>query len=246
MRTDTYLAENGFFKSRTKAKSAIDEGRVFIDGKAVTRASEEYCGGKITVSGGEKYVSRAGLKLEHALECFGMDVRGAVALDIGASTGGFTDCLLQHGAARVYTLDVGSSQLDESLRADSRVIAREGFNARYARKSDFPEEISLIVMDVSFISQTLIYPAAADILGAGKKMITLIKPQFEAGRNRIGKGGIVKDRDGSVIADVLAAIDISAQANGMRRCGLCDSPIKGGDGNREYLALFEKTEKTEP
>lgn len=108
MRTDTYLAENGFFKSRTKAKSAIDEGRVFIDGKAVTRASEEYCGGEITVSGGEKYVSRAGLKLEHALECFGMDVRGAVALDIGASTGGFTDCLLQHGAARVYTLDVGA------------------------------------------------------------------------------------------------------------------------------------------
>ncbi len=241
MRIDIYLAENGFFKSRSKAKSAIEEGLVSVNGKIITRASEEYSGGDITVSGGEKYVSRAGLKLEHALECFGADVSGAVALDIGASAGGFTDCLLQHGAARVYTLDVGSSQLDESLRSDSRVIAREGFNARYARKSDFPEEISLIVMDVSFISQTLIYPAAADILSAGGRMITLVKPQFEAGKSFIGKGGIVKDRGGKVIAAIMEKIDTAARENGLRRCGLCDSPITGGDGNREYLAIFERT-----
>ena len=165
---------------------------------------------------------------------------GLCALDIGASTGGFTECLLRRGARMVYALDVGRDQLDEKIKNDARVISMEGRNARYMHKSDFPQEPELITMDVSFIPQELIYPACAALLAPGRKMITLVKPQFEAGKENVGKGGIVKDRDGSVLKAILARVDAAAEAAGFRRDGLIKSPIEGGDGNTEYLAVFTK------
>lgn len=241
MRLDLYLTENGFFNSRSKAQSAIADGNVFVDGKKVEKPSLQIEGHeKIDVISKERFVSRAGEKLAQALTCFNVSVEGLTALDIGASTGGFTDCLLQNGAKHVFSLDVGTAQLDDKLRNDKRVTVIENFNARNATKEDFDKEIDIIVMDVSFISQTLIYPACADILGKGKLMITLIKPQFEAGRSNIGKGGIVNDKDGKILKEILQRIDENAKSFGFSRFGLCDSPIKGGDGNREYLAIFTK------
>ncbi len=239
MRLDIFLVENKQFNSRSKAQSAINAGEVTVNGKTVTKPSFEVDGSEsITVSTINRFVSRAGEKLSHALVEFGVDVTGLTVLDIGASTGGFTDCLLQNGARRVFALDVGTAQLDESLRNDERVEVIENFNARYAKKSYFSDTIDMIVMDVSFISQTLIYPACADILDSGCAMITLIKPQFEAGKKHIGKGGIVNDRDGSILKEILSNIDTCAEQNGFKRVAFTDSPIKGGDGNTEYLALF--------
>lgn len=241
MRLDLYLTENGFFISRSKAQAAIKEGLVLIDGKKAVKHSQQIDGfEKIEVTSAERFVSRAGEKLAKAICEFGIDVNGLTALDIGASTGGFTDCLLQNGAKHVFSLDVGTAQLAEKLRLDERVTVIENFNARNAKKSDFDKEIDIIVMDVSFISQTLIYSACSDILKSGSFMITLIKPQFEAGRQNIGKGGIVNDRQGKIIKEILEKIDFTANENGFERIGFCDSPIKGGDGNSEYLALFKK------
>ncbi len=241
MRLDLFLVENGCFQSRSKAQSAISEGLVKLNGEVVKKASFEVDGSEeIEVTQNNRFVSRAGEKLAHAIAEFGVDVSGLTALDIGASTGGFTDCLLQNGAEYVYSLDVGHSQLDIKLRNDKRVGVIENFNARYAKKSDFAKEIDIIVMDVSFISQTLIYPACADILSGGKTMITLVKPQFEAGKKHIGKGGIVRDKNGSVIKEIMQRLDESANSCGFMRVGFCDSPIVGGDGNREYLAIFKR------
>lgn len=241
MRLDIYLTEKGFFPSRSKAQSAVKAGLVLVDGKKAEKHSLPIEGNEvIEVLARERFVSRAGEKLAHALSEFGISPKGMTALDIGASTGGFTDCLLQNGAEFVYALDVGRAQIAEKLRNDERVEVLEGFNARTARKSDFQKEIGIIVMDVSFISQTLIYPACGDILGDGGVMITLIKPQFEAGRQHIGKGGIVKDRNGSVIKDILKKLDTEAENNRFKRIGFTDSPIEGGDGNKEYLAIFIK------
>ena len=239
MRLDLYLTENGFFKSRSKAQAAISAGNVSVNGKTVSKPSFDIVGDEaITVTENERFVSRAGEKLFHALNEFNIDVNGMTALDIGASTGGFTDCLLQNGAKKVFALDVGTAQLDERLRSDSRVTVMENFNARYAKREDFDEAIDIIVMDVSFISQTLIYPACEDILPSGKMMITLIKPQFEAGKSHIGKGGIVHDKDGRIIKEILEKIDGNASNFGFTRVSITDSPIAGGDGNKEYLALF--------
>ncbi len=241
MRLDVYLTEKGFFDSRSKAQAAINAGTVLVGGKKADKASQSVEEGEdIQVLAFERFVSRAGEKLAHALKTFDVSVAGLTALDIGASTGGFTDCLLQNGAEYVYSLDVGSAQLAEKLRKDSRVNVIENFNARNAKKSDFARDIDIIVMDVSFISQTLIYPACADILAEGKTMITLIKPQFEAGKSNIGKGGIVKDRDGRIIKEILAKLDACAIDNGFERIGFTESCIEGGDGNKEYLALFIK------
>ncbi len=241
MRLDLFLTENGFFKSRSKAQAAINSGNVTVNGKKAEKASLEINGDEdISVINTERFVSRAGEKLFHAINEFGIDVKGMTALDIGASTGGFTDCLLQNGAKKVYSLDVGTAQLADDLRNDSRVTVMENFNARYAKRDDFDDEIDIIVMDVSFISQTLIYPACEDILSSGKIMITLIKPQFEAGKKHIGKGGIVHDKDGKIIKEILEKIDASASHFGFTRKGITDSPIVGGDGNKEYLALFIK------
>ena len=239
-RIDILLAEKGLAKSRTAAAAFIKEGRVSVCGRKVAKNSElfeEDC--EIEISYPETlYVSRGGIKLQAALENFGANVKGLVCLDIGASTGGFTQCLLINGASKVYAVDSGSGQLDDSLRADVRVESRENVNARYLKKSDFAEKIDLIVMDVSFISQTLIYPAASDILETGGKMITLVKPQFESDTRIRRKNGVVKDKDGSNTARVMEKIAAAARANGFRTVGTVRSPIEGGDGNEEYLAEF--------
>ncbi len=241
MRLDLFLVENGFLKSRSKAQAAISEGLVLVNGQMAEKASLQVSGDeKIELTAFERFVSRAGEKLAQALKEFEVDVKDLIALDIGASTGGFTDCLLQNGVRHVFSLDVGTAQLDERLRNDSRVTVMENFNARNARKSDFETDIDIIVMDVSFISQTLIYPACADILASNKTMITLIKPQFEAGKANIGKGGIVNDRNGKILEEILQKIDYFASEHGFSRYGICDSPILGGDGNREYLVIFKK------
>lgn len=238
MRLDVFLTENGFFQSRSKAQAAINAGIVLVNGAKLKPSSEVEGSEEITLLSRERFVSRAGEKLAHALTEFGLDVSGMTALDIGASTGGFTDCLLQNGASYVFALDVGSAQLDSTLRNNERVGVIENFNARYAKKEDFDKEIDIIVMDVSFISQTLIYPACADILTKSKPMITLIKPQFEAGKKHIGKGGIVHDRDGKIIKEILEKLDSSAEYFGFKRIAFTESSILGGDGNKEYLALF--------
>ncbi len=242
MRIDVYLTENGYCKSRTKASEAIKAGKVLANGIPVEKPSflwEE--GMEITLLEEEdEFVSRAGYKLEEALKTFGIDVSGVIAVDLGASTGGFTHCLLKRGAAYVYAVDVGHGQLDESLLQDGRVYNMEKTNARYLKKTDFPREITLAVTDVSFISQSLLYPAVADILPSGGILVSLIKPQFEVGRQHIGKGGIVKDPTGKLFRGVLASLQATAKENGLLLQAYTDSPILGGDGNKEYLAYWRK------
>ncbi len=241
MRLDVFLAEKGYFPSRSKAQSAVKAGQVLIDGKVADKHSLPMEGTeKIEILQRDRYVSRAGEKLQHALESFSVDPAGLTVLDIGASTGGFTDCLLQHGAEFVYALDVGTAQLAEKLRCDNRVAVMESFNARNAVRQDFDRAIDMIVMDVSFISQSLIYPACGDILQDGGLMITLVKPQFEAGRSNIGKGGIVKDKDGKIIGEIMEKLNAEARKQGFVPLNFTQSPIEGGDGNREYLSLYKK------
>ena len=241
MRIDIFLVEKGFVKSRSKAKEYIDSGRVTVNGVPVKKAGAEVTGNEeILVSDPDKFVSRAGRKLEEALNIFDIDVTGLKALDLGASTGGFTDCLLQRGAAAVIALDVGRDQLDEGLRNDTRVTVMEGVNARDIDISDLPFAPDIVTTDLSFISQTLVYPAVARVLERGY-FISLIKPQFEAGKENIGKGGIVKDADGKIKALVMEKITRIASENGLKLIKTAVSPILGGDGNTEYLALFERS-----
>lgn len=241
MRIDIFLVEKGFVKSRSKAKEYIASGRVTVNGVPVKKAGAEVTGNEeILVSDPDKFVSRAGRKLEEALNIFDIDVTGLKALDLGASTGGFTDCLLQRGAAAVIALDVGRDQLDEGLRNDTRVTVMEGVNARDIDISDLPFAPDIVTTDLSFISQTLVYPAVARVLERGY-FISLIKPQFEAGKENIGKGGIVKDVDGKIKALVMEKITRIASENGLKLIKTAVSPILGGDGNTEYLALFERS-----
>lgn len=239
MRLDLYLSENGFCRSRSRAKELIVSGAVTVGGKTVLRPSYEVCDGDAVAcdtSAQCRYVSRGGLKLERALVCFGISPEGLVCADIGASTGGFTDCLLQHGAAKVYAIDSGTAQLDISLASDPRVVSYENMNARYITSADIGGKCRLAVMDVSFISQTKLFPAVTEILEPDGVLISLIKPQFEVGRSGIGKGGIVKDAKKR-----LAAVDNvcrSAAEHGLVCRGTVLSPIMGGDGNTEYLACF--------
>lgn len=243
MRLDTFLKERGYAVTRTRAKMLIEAGAVTVNGVPVAKPSYDVCeGADIQVADVLRYVGRGGLKLEKALAVFPISCRGCVVLDIGASSGGFTDCALQNGAALVYALDVGKGQLAESLRQDSRVVCLENYNARYLKPDDFLPPPSFVVMDVSFISQTLILPAIATILSPHDVLVSLIKPQFEAGRQAIGRGGIVHDE-----AARQAAIDrvlTAARANGFSVGGVITSPILGGDGNIEYLAYFTKTAET--
>lgn len=239
MRLDIYLTEKKLAKSRETAQRLIREGSVSIGGRVVTKPSfslDESAPPEIVVSGGLKYVSRGGLKLEAALDRFGLDVTGLDAVDIGASTGGFTDCLLQRGAERVRCIDVGRAQLDKRLAEDPRVTSFESMNARYLTPEQIGGSCELAVCDVSFISLTLIVHAVRSILAPDGKFVALIKPQFEAGRAALDKHGIVKERAYHVgaIESVLGAAD----AEGLYCEGLTVSPIEGGDGNREYLALF--------
>ena len=238
MRADVYLTVGGLSESRARAKRSIEEGRLSVNGKCVKKCSYEISEGDAVELRGEDmpFVSRGGLKLLGAIKTFGIDVNGLDAVDIGASTGGFTDCLLQHGASKVYAVDCGKDQLHQKLRNDPRVISIEGFNARELTAGTLGQQCDIAVMDVSFISQTLLYGAVKSTVKDGGSFVSLIKPQFEAGRGAIGRGGIVKDKKihVSVISDVLD----KARACGLFASGLAVSPIEGGDGNTEYLALF--------
>lgn len=239
MRIDVYLVEKGFCESRNKAARLIDEKKVLLDGKVVGKASLEVSDGEhgVEIVEQDRYVGRGGLKLEGALEHFGLDVCGKRCIDIGASTGGFTDCLLQRGAAHVCAVDSGRGQLHGKLLSDIRVTSVEGFNARGLDAEDFGL-FDVAVMDVSFISQTLLHAPIFSVLKDGASFISLIKPQFEAGRSALGKGGIVKkasDREAAVRKVVESALLCGFTLKGVIR-----SSIEGGDGNREYLALFEK------
>ncbi len=240
MRIDKLVHSRGLAKSREAAQKMIKDGNISVEGEIITKPSADVLDDcEISVVGETlRYVSRGGLKLERALDSFSLDVVGLDCVDIGASTGGFTDCLLQHGAVRVRAVDVGRSQLDASLRNDARVISYEGVNARYITPEDIGGVCDMVVCDVSFISQTLILPAISGLLNEGGRVVTLIKPQFEAGRANIGKNGIVKDR--GVHAEVIERVLDAAEAVGLKCTGLTASPILGGDGNREYLALFDR------
>lgn len=244
MRADVYLFQKGYVKSRSRAGVLIEEGNVRIGGKLIMKCSEPIDEEKnlaVEINDTLPYVSRGGYKLEHALDVFNLDVTGLCALDVGASTGGFTDCLLQHGARRVYAVDAGEGQLDPKLGADPRVISREKYNARNIDGKDFPEPIDIVVMDVSFISQTLILPSLSRLMAEGSILVSLIKPQFEVGRSGVGKRGIVKSEKerGRAVCDVLGVAD----ALGLGCTGLDRSAISGGDGNVEFVALFQKEKK---
>ncbi len=220
-------------------------GAVLVSEQRVEKPSETFPpDAEIRVRGAEdpaaRYVGRGALKLERALREFRLDPSGLVCLDVGASTGGFTDCLLQHGARRVVALDVGRNQLDYRLRTDARVEVREGVNARHLAPSDFGEQFDLAVMDVSFISATKILPALVPVLKDGGRLVVLIKPQFEVGKGEVGKGGIVTDPRQR--ARVVAEVNAAARVLGLEVRGVTESPITGADGNREFLALYEKAD----
>lgn len=241
MRCDLYLSENGYAKSRSRARELIEAGHVSINGRIVRKPSEfvdELAEIQVEISCEMPFVSRGGLKLDHALNTFCLSVEGLCALDIGASTGGFTDCLLKRGAARVIAVDSGENQLDPSLREDTRVICVEKYNARYMKAEDFDLIPDMAVIDVSFISQTLILPSLSTVMKEGATVVSLIKPQFEVGRSAVGKKGIVKNsRDRrNAIESVIAC----AAEHDLGCFGLTRSPIAGGDGNIEFLAAFRK------
>ncbi len=247
MRIDVYLTQNGYAVSRTRAQQLIATGKVCIDGTVVQRPSEEVNETQphtVEVAPDDSYVGRGGCKLEAALDHFPVSVRNGWALDIGASTGGFTDCLLRRGAARVYAVDSGVGQLAPALQQDRRVISLEKCNARYLQAEQLGEAFvahggaDVIVMDVSFISQTYILPMLPDLLHKEGYIITLIKPQFEVGKQHIGKRGIVKESAQRRSA-VLRVLDCAATI-GLVALGVIRSPIEGGDGNVEYLACFRQ------
>ncbi len=236
MRLDIFLTQNGFADSRTKAKTILEENRVTVNGKSINKASFDVAEtDKVEIAFSDKteYVGRGGLKLEKALQEFGVSPKGLICADIGASTGGFTECLLINGAEKVYAVDSGTNQLAKKLRNDSRVISMEGVNARTLTEDSFGEKVGLIVMDVSFISQTLLFPAIKRIIHDGCDIITLVKPQFEVGKPNIGKHGIVKDEKARKSA--LDKVIEEALAFGFTYVSHTVSPITGGDGNVEYL-----------
>ena len=241
-RIDKLLFERGLAPSRTRAQALVMAGLVLVDEQRVEKPSETFpTDAEIRVRGSDdpaaRYVGRGALKLERALREFRVDPRGMVCLDVGASTGGFTDCLLQHGAERVVALDVGHNQIDWRLRTDARVEVREGVNARHLRPEDFGDvRFDLIVMDVSFISATKVLPALAPLLAPGGRIIVLVKPQFEVGRGEVGRGGIVTDA--AKQERVVEEVNRSAAELGLEVAGTIESPIQGADGNREFLSLF--------
>lgn len=236
MRLDTYLAENNLCKSRTAAQSLIRSGGVSVNGKSCSKPSAEVGEGDTVEVTGEqlRYVGRGGLKLEAALERFGLDITGAECVDIGSSTGGFTDCMLQHGAAKVWAVDVGRDQLDGKLRSDPRVVSMEQTDIRDAELT----QVDFIGTDVSFISLRLILPHIFRLLKSGGRAVALIKPQFEAGRSNLSKKGIVRDEKVRLkVRDEIAAF---AEECGLTVVGTEVSPITGGDGNTEYLMYTVK------
>lgn len=240
-RIDKLLVAKGLADSRTKAQAMVMAGVVLVDNQRVEKPSDQFLPDaavriKDADNPAAKYVGRGGLKLEAALRQFQIDVTGLTCLDVGASTGGFTDCLLQHGASRVFAIDVGHNQLDWRLRNDPRVQVREGVNARYLQPDDFSVKFDLIVIDVSFISLTKVLPALGPLLKSDGKLIALIKPQFEVGRGEVGSGGIVKDPEQH--ERVIHEVTEFARSVGLVPRGVIESPIKGAEGNVEFLGLF--------
>ncbi len=238
-RADVLLVERGHFGSRAKAQAAIAAGLVRADGRPVRKASETLAADAvIEAKAAFPFVSRGGVKLEHALETFAIAVEGRVALDVGASTGGFSDVLLRRNIARVYAVDVGRDQLHASLRGDARLVSLEGTDARQLDRRLVPEPVDLVVADVSFISLALVLPSALALAAPRADLAVLIKPQFEAGRERIGKGGVVRDE--AVHAQVCDRIARLVAGLGWTVRGIVPSPIDGGDGNREFLLVAER------
>lgn len=244
-RLDVILVNKGLFPSREKAKASIMAGIVFVDGQRIDKAGtpvddaseffikEDIC----------PYVSRGGLKLDKTMELYGFHLDGCTCVDIGASTGGFTDCMLQHGAKKVFAIDVGYGQLDYKLRVDERVVNMEKCNVRYLDPAVIDPDVDFISIDVSFISLKLIFPVATQLLGAEGGIVCLVKPQFEAGREQVGKKGIV--RDPAVHREVIRNVIGYAESNGLYPNGLTYSPITGAKGNIEYLLYLKKTPSEE-
>ena len=239
MRADQRLVELGLVQSRARAQAEIRAGSVMLGGKPIRRASDEIAPDALLElrAAANPYVSRGALKLAAALDHFPISPSGSTALDIGASTGGFTQVLLERGAARVYAIDVGHAQLHETLRADPRVIAREGVNARELDRSIVPELVDVIVADVSFISLKLALPAALALAAPTAMLVALIKPQFEGGK-RATKKGVVRDEE--VQSRVCAELAVWIEGHGWQVLGLTPSPIQGGDGNREFLIAAKR------
>jgi 23S rRNA (cytidine1920-2'-O)/16S rRNA (cytidine1409-2'-O)-methyltransferase len=240
-RIDKLLVERGLAESRTKAQAMVMAGVVLVDEQRVDKPSHQFdSNSAIRIKGGDdpttRYVGRGGLKLEAALREFQIDVLDLTCLDVGASTGGFTDCLLQNGAKKVVAVDVGHNQIDWRLRNDPRVEVREGVNARYLKPEDFEEKFDLAVMDVSFISATKVLPAVVPLLVEGGSIVALIKPQFEVGRGEVGGGGVV--RDPAKRERVVEEVNEAASALGLEVVKVMESPIQGAEGNIEFLAQY--------
>ncbi len=233
IRADQLLVERGLTESREKARALILAGQVLVNGQKAVKPGHSVAGDcRVEVLERMPYVSRGGVKLAGALDGFGIDVAGRMCLDVGASTGGFTDCLLQRGAAKVWAIDVGHGQLDWKLRNDPRVVVREGLNACYLRPEDFPHPFDLAVCDASFISATMLIPSIAALLTPVAEMVILIKPQFEARRGEVGKGGVVKNPE--IHRAACERVRACAEDLGLRTA-IVESPIAGAEGNREFL-----------
>lgn len=239
-RLDLLLVERGLEESRQRAQAVIMSGQVYVNGQRWDKPGMAVPAGAAVEVRGDRlpYVSRGGLKLEKAMTCFPIHLEGAVCADIGASTGGFTDCMLQNGAAKVYAVDVGRGQLAWKLRSDPRVVCLERTNARYLSREQIPETLAFASVDVSFISLSLILPPLSALLGPEGEAVTLVKPQFEAGREKVGKKGVV--RDPAVHLEVLERWLEHAAAAGLTVRGLTYSPIRGPEGNIEYLGYLRK------
>jgi 23S rRNA (cytidine1920-2'-O)/16S rRNA (cytidine1409-2'-O)-methyltransferase len=237
-RLDRVLVLRGLAPTREKAQAMILAGRVSVDGRRSEKAGEPVAeDADVTVAGPpHPFVSRGGVKLDAALDRYRIDVSAKVALDVGASTGGFTDCLLQRGASRVYAVDVGHGQLDAKLRADPRVVVLEKVNARYLSAAHVPEKAEVAAVDVSFISLRLVLPAVVRLLASGATLVCLVKPQFEAGRGEVPRGGVVRSEE--TRRRVVAEIEAFGASLGLAPLGSVPSPIRGARGNEEFLVGF--------
>jgi len=236
-RIDSLLVERGLVETRARAQALVMAGKVEVGGKTVAKAGTLVAGdAEVNVAEPPPFVGRGGIKLDHALSQFGLDVSDKVAVDIGASTGGFTDCLLKRGASRVYAVDVGYGQLDYRLRQDPRVVVMERINARYS--FSIPEKVDLATFDLSFISVEKVIPSVACLLKDGGYLLVLLKPQFEARKGEVGRGGVVKQTE--IQARVLGRFIAWLTEHGFRLGGLVESPIVGASGNREFVVMLRR------